>query len=92
MWIIADVSKDPTYDHFGRDPALRTNSTALLPLYDSDSHLHGFVAITARQRVNLFRDEDRGFWEEVWRMWEPNLLRHVLTLEGLHLPRDWTSR
>ena len=92
VWIIPDVSKDPTYDHFGRDPSIRTNSTALLPLYDSESRLHGFVAITARRRVNLFREEDRGFWEEVWRLWEPNLLRHVLTLEGLGLQNDWTLR
>lgn len=81
--IISDVSKYSGYDHFGRDSSLRTNSTALFPIYDSDSRLHGFIAVTARERTGLFREEDRAFWSEVWEMWEPHLLRHILRYESL---------
>ena len=80
--IIPDVSKHAGYDHFGRDPRIRTNSTALFPIYDTDSRLHGFVAITARQRTDLFREEDRKFWTEAWDLWEPHLLRQILRFES----------
>ncbi|MFI6663045.1 hypothetical protein ACIBL8_47080 [Streptomyces sp. NPDC050523] len=80
--LISDISKYEDYDHFGRDPSLRTNSTALFPLYDSDSHCHGFVAVTARNRAGMFRVEDRPFWDEVWTLWEPNLVRCVVDFEA----------
>jgi hypothetical protein len=84
--ILPDISKHPGYDHFGRDPRLRTNSSALFPLYDTESKLHGFVAVTARRRTNLFREEDRQFWTEVWALWEPHILRQVLRYEATGAP------
>ncbi len=81
--IIPDVSKYSDYDHFGRDASLWTKSTILLPLYDNESSSHGFVAVTARKRTGLFREEERGFWQEAWRLWEPQLIRQILTLKAL---------
>ena len=92
VWIVPDAVKEPTYDHLGRDNAMRTKSTVLLPLYDLESHLHGFVAITARLRANAFRAGDEGFWKEIWQLWEPSIMRHVLVLERLNLPGDWKLR
>lgn len=85
--LIADISKYEDYDHFGRDATLRTNSTALFPLYDSTSNCHGFVAVTARNRAGMFAPQDRDFWDEVWRMWEPSLVRCIIDFEatGQHL-------
>jgi len=80
--LIADVSLHSGYDHFGRDPRLRTNSTALFPIYDSQSRLHGFVAVTARERAGLFEEADRDFWTEAWSLWEPHLLRQILRYEA----------
>jgi len=81
--IIPNVSECHGYDHFGRDSLIRTKSTMLLPLYDSTSFLHGFVAVTTSKRENIFREEDRGFWQETWRLWEPQLVRHLLVLKKL---------
>ena len=92
VWIVSDAAKEPTYDHLGRDSAIRTKSTVLLPLYDLDSRLHGFVAITARLRANAFRAGDEGFWKEIWQLWEPSIMRHVLALERLALADDWKIR
>jgi hypothetical protein len=80
--IIPDISRSPNYDHFGRDPSIRTNSTALFPIYDRQSRLHGFVAVTARNRVGLFDDRDRAFWKEVWSLWEPHFVRNVVAFES----------
>lgn len=92
VWIVPDALKEPGYDHLGRDNAVRTKSTVLLPLYDLDSRLHGFVAITARQRANVFDAGDEGFWKEIWQLWEPSIIRHLLLLESLTLADDWKIR
>lgn len=80
--LIGDISSYPGYDHFGRDPLLRTNSTALFPLYDSSSTCWGFVAATARNRVEMFSDADRRFWEGVWELWSGPIVRCVLEREA----------
>ena len=91
--LISDISKYDDYDHFGRDATLRTNSTALFPLYDITSVCHGFVAITARNRAGMFSPDDRDFWDEVWRMWEPNLVRCIADFEATgQLLDEETSR
>jgi hypothetical protein len=79
--LIPDISEYPNYDHLGRDATLRTNSTALFPIYDSDSNFYGFAAVTARNRVNMFRESDRDFWTEAWKMWEPHLVRNISNYE-----------
>lgn len=79
--LIPDISKYPNYDHLGREATLRPNSTALFPIYDSDANFYGFVAVTARNRVNMFSDADRDFWEATWKMWEPHLVRHIFGYE-----------
>ena len=48
---------------------LRTNSTALFPLYDSSSTCWGSRSRTARNRVDMFSDSDRRFWDGVWDLW-----------------------
>lgn len=80
--IIPDVSKHVDYDHFGRDPSIRTNSTILFPLYSTESRLFGFVAITARNRAGLFDESDRRFWNEVWSLWEQHIVRNILLFES----------
>lgn len=80
--LIPDISKYESYDHFGRDPRLRTNSTALFPLYDMNSACHGFVAATARNQAGMFREDDREFWNEAWRLWETDLLRCIVDYEA----------
>lgn len=75
--LIGDVSKHEGYDHFGRDQLLRTNSTALFPLYDSQSKCWGFVAATARGRTGMFDEGDRKFWEAAWSLWEPPIVRCI---------------
>lgn len=92
VWIVPDAMHEASYDHLGRDAALRTKSTVLLPLYDSNSRLHGFVAITSRLRENAFRAGDEGFWKEIWQLWEPSIMRHVLALDALVLADDWKIR
>jgi hypothetical protein len=79
--LIPDISKYPNYDHLGREATLRTNSTALFPIYDRDANFYGFVAVTARNRVNMFKDSDRDFWTDTWKMWEPHLVRHIASYE-----------
>jgi hypothetical protein len=86
--IVPDVSKHPDYDHFGRDPRIRTNSTILFPLYDRKSNLLGFVAVTARNRVGMFDESDRQFWNEVWELWEPHLVRSILFFQSTGSPID----
>ncbi len=81
--IIADVSKHRDYDHFGRDPRIRTNSTVLFPIYDTNSQLFGFIAITARNRADLFEDPDREFWTEVWNLWEQHFVRNIRLYESV---------
>jgi hypothetical protein len=80
--LISDISTYKDYDHFGRDPSLRSNSTALFPIYDSHSKCHGFIAVTARNRAGLFREEDRGFWIDAWRLWEPHIVRCIVDFEA----------
>lgn len=75
--LIGDISSYSGYDHFGRDPVLHTNSTALFPLYDSSSTCWGFVAATARNRVGMFNDEDRRFWDGVWDLWSGPIVRCI---------------
>ncbi|TLF69164.1 hypothetical protein FEK33_02235 [Nocardia asteroides NBRC 15531] len=75
--LIPDISKYPDYDHFGRDATYRTNSTALFPIYDLNSEFYGFVAVTARNRINMFAEVDRDFWNEAWSVWEPHFVRTI---------------
>ncbi|WLS44756.1 hypothetical protein Q3V37_25740 [Micromonospora profundi] len=82
LHLIEDISTYSEYDHFGRDPSLRSNSTALLPVYDSHSRCHGFVAITARNRAGMFREEDREFWIELWQLWEAHIVRCIVEFEA----------
>lgn len=79
--LIPDISKYPNYDHLGRDDTLRTNSTALFPIYDIDANFYGFVAVTARNRVGMFNTSDHDFWSATWKMWEPHLVRHISSYE-----------
>lgn len=92
VWILSDTLNDSSYDHLQRESAMRTKSTVLLPLYDLSSRLHGFVAITQRGRGQAFRSGDEGFWKEVWQLWEPSIMRHVLALDALNLTEDWRIR
>ena len=75
--LIRDISKHKDYDHFGRDISLRTNSTALFPVYDAESNFYGFVAVTARNRLDMFSNDDQDFWEESWNLWEPHFVRAI---------------
>lgn len=86
--LIGDISSYPGYDHFGRDPLLRTNSTALFPLYDSASTCWGFVAATARNRVDMFSDKDRRFWEGVWALWSGPITRCLLQYQATGISLD----
>jgi hypothetical protein len=79
--LIPDISNYPNYDHLGRDDSLRTNSTALFPIYDIDTNFYGFVAVTARNRVGMFKTSDHEFWSATWKMWEPHLVRHISSYE-----------
>lgn len=79
--LIPDISQYANYDHLGRDDSLRTNSTALFPIYDTDADFYGFVAVTARNRINMFKASDRDFWAAAWSMWEPHFVRHISAYE-----------
>lgn len=86
--LIGDISSYPGYDHFGRDPVLHTNSTALFPLYDSSSTCWGFVAATARNRVDMFSNEDRRFWDGVWELWSGPIIRCLLEHQATGISID----